>query len=123
MTLITVTLFGSAAQAQTDENERKAAIVPVENYFKAHATQNFEYLYKAFHPETKLMSVRDVKYTVWTFEEYVPKMSSGKRAAAETERKRRVESIDLTGGNRRNGQGCFGLSASRFYESSFALAI
>ena len=97
MTLITVTLFGSAVQAQTDENERKAVLVPVENYFKAHATQNSEYLYKAFHPETRLMFVRDGKYTVWTFEEYVPKMSSGKPAADETERKRRVENIDLTG--------------------------
>lgn len=80
-----------------DEKEKAAARIPLENYLKGHETGNPEYMKKAFYTEGKLIFVRDGKYTTRTFEEYIAGMKDGKPAADEANRKRWIESIDISG--------------------------
>lgn len=87
-------LFAWHIEAQ--QAEKDAARVPLENYLKGHATGNPEFMRKAFHTEGKLIFIRDGKYTTRTFEEYIAG-SSGKPAPDEVQRKRSIESIDITG--------------------------
>ena len=80
-----------------DEKEKAAARIPLENYLKGHETGNPEYMKKAFYTEGKLIFVRDGKYTTRTFDEYIAGMKDGKPAADEANRKRWIESIDISG--------------------------
>lgn len=79
-----------------DEKEKAAARVPLENYLKGHATGDPEYMKKAFYTEGKLIFMREGKYTTRTFEDYIAGMS-GKPPADEADRKRWIESVDITG--------------------------
>lgn len=76
--------------------EEAAARVPLENYLKGHATGDPEYSKKAFHPEAKLFWFRDGKFGTRTSAEYIAG-ASGKPAADEAQRKRWIESVNLTG--------------------------
>lgn len=87
--------YGYAVLA--DEKEKAAARIPLENYLKGHATGDPEYMKKAFYTEGKLIFVRDGKYTTRTFEDYIAGMKDGKPAADEAQRKRWIESIDISG--------------------------
>jgi len=68
----------------------------VEHYFRGHATGDGENFKKAFHPEAKLFWVRDGQLAQRTSAEYIAG-ASGKPAADEAERKRLIESIDISG--------------------------
>ena len=87
-------LFAFHIEAQKAEQD--AVRVPLENYIKGHETGNSEFMRKAFHTEGKLVFMRDGKFATRTFEEYIGGMS-GKPAADETKRKRRIESVDIAG--------------------------
>lgn len=80
-----------------DEREKELVKIPLENYLKGHETGNPEYMKKAFYTEGKLIFVREGKYTTRTFEEYIAGMKDGKPAADEAQRKRWIESIDISG--------------------------
>ena len=80
-----------------DEKEKDAARVPLENYLKGHATGNPEFMRKAFHTEGKLIFIREGKYSTRTFEEYINGMKDGKPAADEAQRKRWIESVEVSG--------------------------
>lgn len=80
--------------AQSPETE--AVKIPIENYFKAQATGDPEYIKKAFHPEAKLFFVRDGKFSQLTLVEFTGRFT-GKPAPDEAQRKRRIDSIDITG--------------------------
>ena len=80
-----------------DEKEREAARIPLENYLKGHATGNPEFMRKAFYTEGKLIFVREGKYATRTFEEYIAGMKDGKPAADEAQRKRWIESVEVSG--------------------------
>src|ERR1044072_2739906 len=73
-----------------------AAPVPLENYINAHATGNPEYIHKAFFPDARIMAVRDGKLLNLSVEEFASRFS-GKPAADESQRKRRIDSLDITG--------------------------
>lgn len=68
----------------------------IEYYFQGHATGDGDKFRRAFHPDAKLFFIRDGKVTQWTLEEYAGR-ASGKPAPDEALRKRRIESIDITG--------------------------
>ena len=70
--------------------------IPLENYLMGHKTGKAEYMQKAFHTEGKLMFMRDGKYTTIDFKDYIGRMN-GKPAKDEANRKRWIESIDVTG--------------------------
>jgi hypothetical protein len=78
------------------EAEAAAARIPLENYINAHATGNPEYIRKAFFPEAKIMAFRDGKLLNLSVEEFASRFS-GKPAADESQRKRRIDSLNITG--------------------------
>ena len=80
--------------AQSPETE--AVKIPIENYFKAQATGDAEYIRKAFHPEAKLFFIREGKFAQLTLAEFADRFT-GKAAPDEAQRKRRIDSIDITG--------------------------
>jgi hypothetical protein len=78
------------------EAEAAAARIPLENYINAHATGNPDYIRKAFFAEAKIMAFREGKLLNLSVEEFASRFS-GKPAADESQRKRRIESLDITG--------------------------
>jgi hypothetical protein len=89
-----VFITGTSASAQ--DAEETAIRETIQSYFQGHATGNGEHFRKAFHPDAKLFFIRDGKLTQWTSEEYIAR-ASGKPAADEAQRKRRIDSIDISG--------------------------
>ena len=73
-----------------------AARVPLESYINAHATGNPEFIRNAFFPGAKIMAFRDGKLLNLTVDEFASRFS-GKPAADESQRKRRIDSLDITG--------------------------
>ena len=88
-----LTISFNAATAQSDS---AAARVPLDNYIQGHATGNGDFMRKAFHPDAKVMAFRDGKLTNITAEEFASRFN-GKPAADEAQRKRRIESVEITG--------------------------
>jgi hypothetical protein len=79
------------------QNAEEAAVrETIENYFRGHATGNGEYFKKAFHTDAKLFWIRDGQLAERTSAEFI-NGASGKPAPDEAQRKRRIESIDITG--------------------------
>lgn len=79
------------------QNSEEAGVrACIELYFRGHATGDGEHFRRAFHTDAKLFFIRDGKVTQWTLEEYAGR-ASGKPAPDEAQRKRRIESIDITG--------------------------
>lgn len=87
-----VILFPARAQNAEEAAVRQA----IEHYFRGHATGQGEHFRKVFHPDAKLFAVRDGKYWQLTSEEYIAR-APGKPAADEAQRKRTVESVDISG--------------------------
>ena len=79
------------------QNTEEAAVRQTLNYYlQGHATGNGEFFRKAFHPEAKLFWIRDGKFAQRTSEDYIAG-ATGKPAADEAQRKRTIESVDITG--------------------------
>ncbi len=85
------------AFAQTNDAEQSAVRIPLENYIKAHASGDSSNLGESFYSEAKIQGInfRDGKLISFKFEDYV-KTFPGKPAADEAERKRRIESVEIT---------------------------
>ena len=88
--------FVETRELRASEADAAAARVPLESYINAHATGNPEYIRKAFFPEAKIMAFRDGKLLNLSVEEFASRFS-GKPAADEAQRKRRIDSLDITG--------------------------
>ena len=96
---ITLGVFGvvrSSIQSTPAQADTAAARVPLDNYIQGHATGNGDFMRKAFHTEAKVMAFRDGKLTNLTAEEFASRFN-GKPAADEAQRKRRIESVEITG--------------------------
>ena len=87
-----VALFPARAQNAEEAAVRQA----IEHYFRGHATGQGEHFRKVFHPDAKLFAVREGKYWQLTSEEYISR-ASGKPAPDEAQRKRTIESVDISG--------------------------
>ncbi len=85
-----------ADRSVPSESEAASARIPLENYIKAHATGNGEYIRKSFYSEAKVMAFRDGKLLNLTVEEFASRFN-GKPAPDEAQRERRIESLDITG--------------------------
>ena len=90
-----IPVYQTTAQS-TQAAENAAARVPLENYIQGHATGNGDFMRKAFHTEAKVMAFRDGKLTNITSEEFASRFN-GKPAADEAQRKRVIESVEITG--------------------------
>ena len=85
------------AFAQNSSSADEAGVrACIENYFRGHSTGVGEHFRRAFHPDAKLFFIREGQVTQWTLEEYAGR-ASGKPAPDESQRQRRIESIDITG--------------------------
>lgn len=82
----------SLVSAQTPSSDEAGVRACIEHYFRGHATGSGEHFRRAFHPDAKLFFMREGQLTQWTLEEYAGR-ASGKPAADETQRKRRIESM------------------------------
>ncbi len=102
LALLFAALIGvSAFLERTDrsapaESETAAARIPLENYIQAHATGNGDFIRKAFYTDAKIMAFREGKLLNLTVEEFASRFN-GKPAPDEQQRKRRIDSLDLTG--------------------------
>jgi hypothetical protein len=76
--------------------EDAAVRAAIEHYFQGHATGDGAHFRKVFHPESKLVFIRDGKYASRTSEEYIAG-APGKPAEDEAQRKRTINWIDVTG--------------------------
>lgn len=94
--LIILAFTVQAAAVQAQNPEEAAVRVPIENYFKGHATGDGAHFRKAFHPEAKLFFIRDGKFSTLTSEEYIGR-ANGKPPADEAQRKRSIESVNIAG--------------------------
>jgi hypothetical protein len=84
-------------QSASAQNAEEAAVrEAIEHYFRGHATGDGEHFKKVFHPESKLFWIRNGEFAQRTSADYIAG-SSGKPAADEAQRKRRIESVDITG--------------------------
>jgi hypothetical protein len=97
--IVLLSLLGAVAvwlPARAQNAEETAVRQALEHYFRGHATGQGEHMRKVFHPDSKLFAIRDGKYWQLTSEEYIA-LAPGKPPADETQRKRTVESVDITG--------------------------
>jgi hypothetical protein len=98
--LLSVAALASAAAlwlpARAESTDETAVRQAIEHYFRGHATGQGEHFRKVFHPESKLFAVREGKFWQLTSEEYIAR-APGKAAADESQRKRVVESVDVSG--------------------------
>jgi hypothetical protein len=93
----TVGLAAWLQPAQAGQHAEDAAVrQAIEHYFRGHATGDGQHFQKVFHPEAKLFWMRDGKFTQRTSADYIAG-ASGKPAPDEAQRKRSIESIDITG--------------------------
>jgi Putative lumazine-binding len=100
--LLFVTIFVISAaiirgtETSTNASEAAAARVPLEDYIKGHETGKGDFMRKAFYTDAKIMAFRDGKLVNLTVEEFASRFN-GQPAADESQRKRRIDSVEITG--------------------------
>ncbi len=83
--------------AQSAPTEDEAGVrAALQHYLNGHATGNPEEFRQAFHPDARMTFVRDGKLVITPISEYIAR-ATGKPAADEAQRKRRIASIEITG--------------------------
>lgn len=88
--------IGIGIKVRAQNAEEAAVRAAIEHYFRGHATGQGEHFRKVFHTDSKLFAVRDGKYWQLTSEEYISR-APGAAPADEAQRKRSIESVDITG--------------------------
>lgn len=85
-----------AAPAFAQDKDEAGARAAVEHYLAGHATGSAAEFTAAFHPKATLYWNREGQLAERSSAEYIAG-ASGKPAADEAQRKRRIESLDVTG--------------------------
>ena len=95
--LTALTLSAGPIVAQSAPPEDEAGVrAALQHYLNGHATGNPEEFRQAFHPDARMTFVRDGKLVITPISEYIAR-ATGKPAADEAQRKRRIASIEITG--------------------------
>ena len=89
-------LTGAPALAQATSPEEPAVRAALEHYLAGHATGDPKEFRQAFHDEARLMWIRDNALMQRSDDEYIAG-ATGKPAPDEAQRKRWIESIQITG--------------------------
>ena len=90
-------VFAPTLFAQAPSGKEAAIRAAVQHYFQGHATGDGSHFAKVFHPDAKLFWIgADGSLSQRTSADYI-KAATGKPAADEAQRKRRIVSIDVTG--------------------------
>jgi NADPH:quinone reductase-like Zn-dependent oxidoreductase len=80
-----------------EAGESAAAMVPLQAYLDGHATGSAAAFARAFAADAMLVGIKDGEYRQWPAAEYIRLSSSGRAPADESRRRRRVESLRITG--------------------------
>ncbi|RNF86239.1 nuclear transport factor 2 family protein [Montanilutibacter psychrotolerans] len=95
MAILLSTIFATApAFAQSAELE--AAKVPLQNYIRAQETGNADYVREAFTADARITGNMAGRTISWSLEQYADRFT-GEPAADESQRKRHIEILELTG--------------------------
>lgn len=86
----------AVAQDTAPSGEEAGVRAALEHYLQGHATGEGAHFRQAFHPEARLFWIRDGQLVQRTSEEYIAG-ASGRPAADEAQRERRIVSIDISG--------------------------
>ena len=86
----------TAKPAQAPSADEAAVREAVNHYLLAHASGSGDHIKNVFHPELKMFFAREGQLMFRTGPEYIAGFS-GKPAADEAQRKRWIESVDVTG--------------------------
>lgn len=95
LTLLALAMLAIPVTAQ--QNEEASVRVPLENYFRGHATGDQAYFRQAFLPDAKLFWIKDGQLTQITSEQFIQRAGSGHPQPDETQRKRSIESVEISG--------------------------
>ena len=87
---------GSHSTHAAGSKDDAAVRAAINHYLMAHATGDGAHHRMVFHPDSKLFWIQDGQLRTRTSEEYIAG-SPGKPAADEAQRKRWIESVDVTG--------------------------
>jgi hypothetical protein len=97
--IATLTLLAAVAPlppAAAQQPEEQAVRAAIEQYFRGHATADSAEMRKAFLTSAHIEGIRNGQFVSWTAEEYSSRFT-GKPAADERTRVRRIDSIDVSG--------------------------
>lgn len=94
--LLTLALLTIALPAAAQEKDEAGARAAVDHYLAGHITGSAEEFRAAFHPKAMLYWNRDGAFAERTSADYIAG-APGKPAADEAQRRRSIESLDVTG--------------------------
>ena len=83
-------------EATAQDKEADLVRIPLNHYLQAHSSDNPEFVRKAFHKDAKIMAFRDGKLLIWNVQEFASRFK-GRPAIDEAQRKRKIESVDVSG--------------------------
>ncbi|MGD2134712.1 MAG: nuclear transport factor 2 family protein [Gemmatimonadales bacterium] len=86
----------TAAFSTSSDDDIRAVRATVQHYLDGHATGDAEVMARAFHPSARLQFVRDGQVSIRSLEDYLGGFT-GRPAADEPERHRRVVMVDYAG--------------------------
>lgn len=81
---------------ESTNGEIALALKPLEAYLRGHETGDPTHMRAAFLPTAHIEGIRNGQFGSWTLDEYVA-LFTGKPAADEAQRSRRIDSIDISG--------------------------
>lgn len=95
--ILAVTLSLAALPAHAQEKDEAGARAAVDHYLAGHATGRAAEFAAAFHPKAMLYWNRDGAFAERTLADFIATAATGKPAEDEAQRKRSIESLDVTG--------------------------
>ena len=97
LTALALVLAISAIVPVTAQQREEAGVrAAIDQYLRGHATGSPDEMRKAFLPTAHIEGIREGKFVSWTVDEYVSRFN-GKPAADEASRKRRIDSVAVSG--------------------------
>jgi hypothetical protein len=96
LSLIALLVVATSAPLPAQQPDESGVRAAVNQYFKGHATGSREEMRKAFLPSAHIEGIRNGAFTSWTAEEYSSRFT-GKPAADEAQRKRTIDSVNVSG--------------------------
>jgi S1-C subfamily serine protease len=95
LVVITAGIVGSTAHAQSSADSAGVRGA-LQHYLNGQVTGSADEMRAAFHPDARMTFVRDGKISIMPIQEFITRFD-GKAAADETQRRRRIVSMDITG--------------------------
>lgn len=96
LVLIAIGSVFFANESAAQDKETESAKIPLNNYLQGQTTGDVEFIRRAFHKDARIMAFRDGKLTNLSVEDFAG-FFKGKTADDEAGRKRRIESLEISG--------------------------